>query len=283
MPVAFDQRRIQPRGLGVLHTFPWNGSMPFLNLRKTFKRLGGSLTKRILERKRTVVHAGRPLFTLRNFGHMTLMRTDTFSTKEPETIAWIDGFDDNRNLLDIGANIGIYSLYAALRGHNVRCIEPDALNFALLNLNIADNGLGGKIVAYPFSIHSESKVAELNVGQYRWGGAKSSFSRNVDWKGNDLHEGFSQGSPGITVDDFVAETGFVPHHIKVDVDGNELLVLRGAQKTLSDPQCTSVLVELYPRHKEYEACLEIIEGCGFSLIDEGTRAEDKAKNYIFAK
>ena len=28
----------------------------------------------------------------------------------------------------------------------------------------------------------------------------------------------------------------------------------------------------YPRHKEYDACLEIIEGCGFSLIDEGTRA-----------
>jgi hypothetical protein len=62
-----------------------------------------------------------------------------------------------------------------------------------------------------------------------------------------------------------------------------LLVLRGAQKTLSDPRCISVLVELYPGHKEYEACLAIVEGCGFSLIDEGTRAENKAKNFIFAK
>ena len=114
-------------------------SIPSLNFRKTVKRLGGSLTKRILERKKVVVHAGRPLFTLRNFGHMTLMRTDTFSTKEPETIAWIDGFDECRNFLDIWANIGVYSLYAALRWHNVLCIEPDALNFALLNLNIADN------------------------------------------------------------------------------------------------------------------------------------------------
>jgi len=258
-------------------------SFPLVEIRKTVKRLGGSLTKRILERKRTVVHAGRPLFTLRNFGHMTLMRTDTFSTKEPETIAWIDDFDDNGNLLDIGANIGVYSLYAALRGHNVRCIEPDALNFALLNLNIADNRLGGKIIAYPFSIHSESKIAELNIGQYRWGGAKSSFNRNVDWKGEELGEGFSQGSPGITVDDFVAKTGFAPNHVKIDVDGNELLVLRGARKTLSDPKCASVLVELFPGHREYEACLEIIEGHGFSLIDEGVRGENKAKNYIFAK
>lgn len=258
-------------------------SIPLVELRRFVKRLGGSLTKRILERKKVVIHAGRPLFTLRNFGHMTLMRTDTFSTKEPETLAWIDGFDDNRNLLDIGANIGVYSLYAGQKGHNVRCIEPDALNFALLNLNIADNGLGGKIVAYPFSIHSESKVAQLNIGQYKLGGGQSSFDRNVDWKGDELHEGFSQGSPGITVDDFVAETGFAPNHIKIDVDGNELLVLRGARKTLTDPRCTSVLVELYPRHKEYHACLEIIEACGFSLIDEGTRPENQAKNFIFAK
>lgn len=258
-------------------------SNPLLKIRKIFTRLDGSLTKRLLARKRTVTHQGRSLFTLRNFGHMTQMRTDTFSTKEPETIAWIDGFPPHQRLLDIGANIGVYSLYAGLLGHDVRCIEPDALNFALLNLNIADNGLGGRVVAYPFSIHSESKVAELNVGDYRWGGARSSFDRKVDWKGAQLGEGFAQGSPGITVDDFVARTGFLPTHIKIDVDGNELLVLEGARATLADPACRSILVELFARHAEYEAARAIIHQCGFKPAGEGNRREDQAKNYVFVK
>lgn len=258
-------------------------SNPLVKIRKTLTRLNGSVTKRLLARKRTVVHQGRPLFTLRNFGHMTLMRINSFSTKEPETIAWIDGFAPRQKLLDIGANVGVYSLYAGILGHEVRCIEPDALNFALLNLNIADNGLGGRVIAYPFSIHSESKVAELNVGEYRWGGARSSFDRNVNWKGEELGEGFAQGSPGITVDDFVAKTGFHPNHIKIDVDGNELMVLQGARATLANPACHSILVELFARHAEFDACLSIIADCGFKPATEGERRDDQAKNYIFVK
>lgn len=280
----------QPRGRtnkrppeAALSRFTAMTSISFTKLRKTFTRLGGSVTKRILARRHAVTHQGRVLFTLRNFGHMTRMRAETFSTKEPETLAWIDGFAAHAKLLDIGANVGVYSLYAGIRGHEVRCIEPDALNFALLNLNIADNGLGGRVVAYPFSIHSETKVAELNVGEYRWGGARSSFDRNVNWKGEELGEGFSQGSPGITVDDFTARTGFVPDHIKIDVDGNELMVLQGARSTLSNPQCRSILVEMFDRHDEYQACLDIIEGSGFRLGDQGERADGKAKNYIFTK
>ena len=57
-------------------------------------------------------------------------------SKEPETLNWISSFDPGDNLLDIGANIGIYSPFAAARNHKVISLEPDALNYALLNLNI---------------------------------------------------------------------------------------------------------------------------------------------------
>ena len=40
-------------------------------------------------------------------------RADTFSTKEPETLKWIDDSEDNGVLFDIGANVGLYSLYYA--------------------------------------------------------------------------------------------------------------------------------------------------------------------------
>ena len=45
------------------------------------------------------------------------MRVETLFTKEPETIKWIDNFSVKSNSIfwDIGANIGLYSIYAAAK------------------------------------------------------------------------------------------------------------------------------------------------------------------------
>ena len=43
-------------------------------------------------------------------------RATTFETKEPETLEWIDTIPKNSVLWDIGANVGLYSLYAARHG-----------------------------------------------------------------------------------------------------------------------------------------------------------------------
>ncbi len=57
-------------------------------------------------------------------------RADSFYTKEPETVAWIDSFNDNEIFFDIGANIGIYSLYASIT-HSCKtfCFEPYHKNY----------------------------------------------------------------------------------------------------------------------------------------------------------
>ena len=51
------------------------------------------------------------------------MEIDTFYSKEPETLEWIDNFDnDNKDKIifwDIGANIGLYSIYAAIKFESV--------------------------------------------------------------------------------------------------------------------------------------------------------------------
>ena len=46
-------------------------------------------------------------------------RAETFFTKEPETIEWINTFKSDETLFDVGANIGLYSIYAAQRGIKV--------------------------------------------------------------------------------------------------------------------------------------------------------------------
>ena len=64
------------------------------------------------------------------------MRAKTFLTKEPDTIEWIEKFNEKDVFLDVGANIGIYSLYAAKKVSKVWALEPESLNYAMLNLNI---------------------------------------------------------------------------------------------------------------------------------------------------
>ena len=61
----------------------------------------------------------------------------TLFSKEPITLAWIDTFKDGETLYDIGANVGMYTIYAAvMRKANVYAFEPEALNYAELNKNI---------------------------------------------------------------------------------------------------------------------------------------------------
>ena len=47
------------------------------------------------------------------------MRAETLFTKEPDMIDWIDSFPEDFVLWDIGANVGIYSIYAGLKGGGV--------------------------------------------------------------------------------------------------------------------------------------------------------------------
>ena len=51
-------------------------------------------------------------------------RAKTFSTKEPETLEWIDSFSKSSVFWDIGSNIGLYSIYASLNGIKSFSFEP---------------------------------------------------------------------------------------------------------------------------------------------------------------
>ena len=60
---------------------------------------------------------------------LSLYRAKTFSTKEPDTLGWIDSLDKSSIMWDIGANIGLYSIYAAkCRNIKVFAFEPSVYN-----------------------------------------------------------------------------------------------------------------------------------------------------------
>lgn len=73
-------------------------------------------------------------------------RADTFSSKEPETLDWLDRFGRGGVLFDIGANIGLYSVYyAKSQQASVCAFEPSVFNLGLLVKNININNLQAKI------------------------------------------------------------------------------------------------------------------------------------------
>ena len=79
-------------------------------------------------------------------------RIETLFSKEPDTIRWIENFDDKEQIFwDIGANIGIYSIYAASFSENIKVIsfEPSFANLKILSRNISTNGLSCLLYTSP--------------------------------------------------------------------------------------------------------------------------------------
>ena len=57
-------------------------------------------------------------------------RMDRMLSKEPETIKWMNNFDSNTIFFDIGANIGIYTLYSAIvKSNTVYAFEPHSASY----------------------------------------------------------------------------------------------------------------------------------------------------------
>ena len=81
---------------------------------------------------------------------ITKWRVDYFFIKEPETLKWIDSFINRKKIIfwDIGADICLYSIYAALKHRDIKiyAIEPSTSNLRVLSRNISINNLEKKIL-----------------------------------------------------------------------------------------------------------------------------------------
>jgi FkbM family methyltransferase len=183
-------------------------------------------------------------------------------TREPTTPPWLLTFGADDIFVDIGANIGLYSIYAAsMTGARVYAFEPESQNYAELNKNIVMNGLSERITAYCLALSDVEAVSELLLCTFAPGFGHHDFGGN-SWN-EDLRRDLivygresrlRQGAVGMTLDALVDGGVFaVPQHLKIDVDGFEWKVLRGARRTLERPEVKTVLIETdlsSPKHLE---------------------------------
>src|SRR5262245_10552798 len=192
---------------------------------------------------------------------LTRWRVDTLATKEPETLSWIRSFAPGSVLWDVGANIGLYSLYAArARGCRVMAFEPAPANFAVLAKNVEINSLEKTVSALPIALGASTRLDALHMPKTEPGAAFAVFG------GDDPSATVNLACLGYSIDRFIAD--FVPpfpEHIKIDVDGLEQDIVNGAQRTLADPRVKSISIELDDRRPRPCAVTEALTGVGFCL------------------
>lgn len=194
-------------------------------------------------------------------------RVDTMFTKEPDTIRWLEGLGPDDVLFDIGANMGIYTIFAAaVSGCRVRAFEPESQNFQLLMQNIVLNELSDRTVAYPIAVYSENKLGVLYIGDFQPAQAIHSFDQNVDAFRRPTDHQLTQGVPSYLVDSIVAERDMpFPTHIKIDVDGLEPEVVAGMAETLRNPALRSILIEINTNVEEHRDIVGQLQGAGFGF------------------
>jgi len=204
----------------------------------------------------------------------TKWRVDTLFTKEPDTIEWIRGFSRDDILVDIGANVGMYTIWAAqTAGVQVFSFEPESQNFGLLYKNIMLNGLSGRVTGFCAALADREEVSVLHLSDFGLGGSCHSFGEKVDYHLRPHDFAYAQGCISTTLDALVGRgTLPVPNHIKIDVDGLEHKVLAGCRETLKDRRVKSVLVELNTNLAEHRETLHNMANLGFRYSPEQVAA-----------
>ena len=115
----------------------------------------------------------------------------------------------------------------------------------------------------------KSLIVGLDIGT-----SMSNFGEALDFRGQPFEAAFRQGMIGYDIDSFVADFGLeVPTHLKIDVDGIELPIVRGARKMLADPRLQSVSIELIETDTaQVDAVTRILEEAGFTFVHKKQNA-----------
>jgi FkbM family methyltransferase len=137
-------------------------------------------------------------------------------------------------VVDVGANFGFWSVLAARRGCNVIAVEPIARTRALLERNLERNGLTAQveIVVQALSDAPGSLTIAVPDGESGQAGSYPDAGSSLE----------PETVPTTTLDALIGDRRI--RFLKIDVEGHEWAVLRGASSLLSNGRVDHVLVEI---------------------------------------
>jgi FkbM family methyltransferase len=191
-------------------------------------------------------------------------------------------------LYDIGANVGTFSLVAAMHsGAHVIAFEPGYSSFARLCDNIQLNGCQHMIVPVPIPLTDNNGVFGFKYKSLDPGQSRHKLKPDA-WRFRGITPAaarYEQPMLAMTLDELVATFNLPkPHHLKIDVDGVEDRVLAGARRTLRSRVLRSVLIEA--DNTKWEAVVRLLRQAGLELdkrINRGTSKPNAPSYGLFIR
>ena len=213
----------------------------------------------------------------------TASAVERFHTDEPETLSWIDGFAPGAVFWDIGASIGVYSLYAALKPDvTVYAFEPSGFNFGVLVEHIALNDMGERIHPLCIALGEQDGLGALYMSQASPGHGGNALD-SPENQYTSFQPVFRQSVLAFSIDGLRTRYELPPPtHIKLDVDGIEDHIVAGGAQTL--PQVESILIEVQGRIEgERERVLEQRLADAGLQEDRAARAQGAGRNRLYRR
>lgn len=199
-------------------------------------------------------------------------RMTTFWYKEPETVNFLLNFMiDGDIFYDIGSCVGQYSLLASYLypKSTIYAFEPHVKNFKRIIDNIEINKSPNIVPVY-LALADKPGLETFCINQ-----------KDIGTTGSQLYhlEGasYSYKIQVLTIDQISSVFDF-PNIIKLDVDGIEYSILKGAEQTLKDPRLKGVILEV---NQEKEEIFKLMTDCGFTYDNLYTSYSMMQKAFMY--
>ena len=168
-------------------------------------------------------------------------------------------------VVDVGANIGYYTtIFSRLAGENgkVFAFEPDPENFRILKSNMELNGCKNAVLEQK-ALSDKSGRIKLYLNEDNRGDHRIYDS----WDSRDFVE-----IEAIKLDDALRGESSGINFLKMDVQGAEVLVLRGAEEVLKKSADLSIVSEFWPYAIEKAGCdpaefFQILDDNNFEIFN----------------
>lgn len=179
---------------------------------------------------------------------------------------------------DIGSCVGLYALHAAILGCQVVAFEPDPSYRKRLKRNIQINGLRKSIRVLEWAVSDQQSAVTL-------------YTDGVDGNSPSLRQTGSRNKVTVKTDTIDHAIGHgqlpVPNIVKLDIEGAEILALRGMKTLLTSKSAPRFLfIEFHPDYlpsfnSSFEECEALVESYGYTEVHSLRRA--KQNHYFYVK
>ncbi len=160
--------------------------------------------------------------------------------------------------------MGLYTVYACRRTRSVLAVEPNPMALAYLKANVALNNCHNTIVV-PKAASDKRGVVKLGIPRPARRGLILTTA-SIVWS---FEEALEIDVETDTLDNMVDEAGLdTVDFVKIDVEGAEGLVVKGAERTLR--KARAILIEIWPENSWVFEYLKSLKYKLITIVDHGT-------------